>query len=232
MPTDARPPVIVALDYADPAAALEMAARLDPARCRLKVGKELFTRTGPRLVERLIGAGHEVFLDLKFHDIPATVAGACAAAADLGVWMINVHAGGGRAMLGAAREAIERAGHRPLLVAVTVLTSLTDADLREVGLDCGAAAQVERLALLARDCGVDGVVASPLEVARLRARCGAGFRLVTPGVRPAGASVDDQARVATPARALADGADWLVIGRPITGAADPAAALADILASL
>ncbi|MEQ8661488.1 MAG: orotidine-5'-phosphate decarboxylase [Gammaproteobacteria bacterium] len=222
-------PVIVALDFAALDAALALADRLDPARCRVKVGKELFTRCGPAAVSALAARGFEVFLDLKFHDIPNTVAGACRAAADLGCWMLNVHAGGGRAMMEAAAVALADHPARPLLIAVTVLTSLDDDALGEIGVAGGAAAQVARLAALARASGLDGVVCSPLELAPLRAHLGGGdFVLVTPGVRPAGASLDDQVRVATPAHAMAAGASYLVVGRPVTQAADPAAAVAAI----
>ncbi|MGE0383864.1 MAG: orotidine-5'-phosphate decarboxylase [Gammaproteobacteria bacterium] len=224
--------IVVALDFADPRAALECAARLDPGACRVKIGKELFTRAGPEVVGRLRGLGFEVFLDLKFHDIPNTVAGACAAAAELGCWMINVHASGGRAMLQAARAAVPARAGAPLLVAVTVLTSLDDAALAEVGVGRGAAAQARALALLARECGLDGVVASAHEVADLRAACGAQFKLVIPGIRPAGSAAGDQRRVATPAQAVRAGADFLVIGRPITQAPDPARAVADIQSGL
>ena len=226
------PRLIVALDYPQAAPALALAARLDPALCRLKVGKELFTAAGPALVEALQQRGHEVFLDLKFHDIPNTVAGAVRAAAGLGVWMVNVHASGGRRMLEAARAAVAAPVRPPLLIAVTVLTSLERADLAETGLDIEPAAQVDRLAALSRDCGLDGVVCSAQEAARLRALCGPAFRLVTPGIRPASSEAGDQRRTMTPADALAAGADYLVIGRPITGAPDPAAALADIAAGL
>lgn len=221
-------PVIVALDYERLDDALALVTRLDPAQCRLKVGKELFTREGPGALRALTARGFAVFLDLKFHDIPNTVAGACRAAAELGAWMINVHAGGGRAMLSAAREAVEHVSPRPLLVAVTVLTSLDDAALDEVGVAGGTRAQVERLAALTAACGLDGVVCSPLEIVALRRLCGARFALVTPGVRPAGSGQDDQVRIATPAAAIAAGATALVVGRPITRAADPAAALAAI----
>jgi orotidine-5'-phosphate decarboxylase len=224
--------IIVALDYPAPAQALAMADRLDKDLCRVKVGKELFTRAGPPLVEQLVGRGFDVFLDLKFHDIPHTVAAACAAAADLGVWMLNVHAQGGRRMLTAAREGVERAGRRPLLIAVTVLTSLGDDDLREIGYPHGADALVERLAGLTAAAGLDGVVCSPREVQTLRRRHGSGFALVTPGIRPAGSARDDQQRVMTPAEAIRDGADYLVIGRPITAAADPMAALQAIQAEI
>lgn len=226
------PRLIVALDYPQAAPALALAARLDPALCRLKVGKELFTAAGPALIETLQQRGHEVFLDLKFHDIPNTVAGAVRAAAGLGVWMVNVHASGGRRMLEAARAAVAASARPPLLIAVTVLTSLERADLAETGLDVEPATQVDRLAVLSRDCGLDGVVCSAQEAARLRALCGTDFRLVTPGIRPASSEAGDQRRTMTPAGALAAGADYLVIGRPVTGAPDPAAALADIAAGL
>ncbi len=223
--TDLDRPVIVALDFDTESEALALADRLDPAACRLKVGKELFTRAGPAVVAALCRSGFEVFLDLKFHDIPNTVAGACRAAADLGCWMVNVHAAGGPAMLDAARAALGSHDARPLLIAVTVLTSMDDAALAAVGIADGAAAQVLRLAALARDAGLDGVVCSPLEIAALRSRFGAEFALVTPGVRPAGGSLDDQLRIATPAAAIAAGATHLVVGRPITRADDPLAAL-------
>lgn len=225
-------PVIVALDFPTPEAALALAARLDPKHCRLKVGKELFTQRGPAILEPLVARGFEVFLDLKFHDIPNTVAGACRAAAALGVWMVNVHASGGRAMLEAAREALEKTAQRPLLTAVTVLTSLDAAALAEIGYAAPPAAQVEKLARLAKAAGVDGVVCSPQEITIVKAACGKAFLTVTPGIRPAGASADDQSRIATPAAAVAAGTDYLVIGRPITQAADPAAALVAINAEL
>ena len=220
--------VIVALDYPDPGQALRMAERLDPAACRLKVGKELFTRGGPALVEKLLRHDFSVFLDLKFHDIPNTVAAACKAAAALGVWMVNVHAQGGRRMMQAARESLASFQHPPLLIAVTVLTSMGEEELRELGHAEPAAALVERLARLTQESGLDGVVCSAQEAERLRAAHGKGFCLVTPGIRPAGAGSDDQQRIMTPAAAVAAGADYLVIGRPITGAADPLTALQDI----
>ena len=221
-------PIIVALDYAQAAPALALARRLDAARCRLKVGKQLFTREGPAIIKQLREQGFEVFLDLKFHDIPNTVAGACRAAADLGVWMINVHASGGRKMMLAARESVDAAATPPLLIAVTVLTSLDAADLRDTGIDGQPAEQVTRLAKLTHECGLDGVVCSPKELGTLAGAVPDTFLRVTPGVRPAGKDDGDQKRVATPAQALADGAHYLVIGRPITQAADPAAALAAI----
>ena len=220
--------IIIALDFPAMAPALALADRLDPASCRVKVGKELYTGAGPQAVHALRRRGFEVCLDLKFHDIPNTVAGACRAATDLGCWMINVHASGGPAMLTAARDAVGTGATRPLLIAVTVLTSVDEATLRVLGISDGVEAQVRRLALLARAAGLDGVVCSPLEIALLRANCGKEFALVTPGVRPAASALDDQARVATPRAAIAAGADYLVVGRPVTQAADPAAALADI----
>ncbi len=224
---DAR--VIVALDFSDGERAWELVTRLQPGSCRLKVGKELFTRAGPALVRRLVERGFDVFLDLKFHDIPNTVARACEAAAALGVWMVNVHASGGSKMMVAAREALDQAaGRRPLLIAVTVLTSMGSEDLRELGLEVEPQEQVARLAALAKTSGLDGVVCSPREAGELREQMGANFRLVTPGVRPKGVSMDDQTRVLTPGEAILSGSDYLVIGRPITQAADPVAALAAI----
>lgn len=220
------PRVIVALDHADPAGADALVARLDPALCRLKVGSALFTRAGPGIVERWTQQGFDVFLDLKYHDIPNTVAAACRAAADVGAWMVNVHALGGRRMLAAAREALAGGGaRRPLLAAVTVLTSLEGADLAEVGLERDPGDLAARLARLAADSGCDGVVCSPHDAAALRAAHGDGFALVTPGIRAPGATGDDQRRTLAPAEALAAGADYLVVGRPITAADDPAAAL-------
>lgn len=219
------PRIVIALDYAEPQSALALVERLEPSRCRLKVGKELFTRGGPQLVEVLRRKGFEIFLDLKFHDIPNTVAGACAAAADLGVWMVNVHALGGRRMMAAAREAVEKATQRPLLIAVTILTSMDEQDLLEVGLAGRPAENVARLAALAQQAGMDGVVCSPREVNMLRARAGAAFRLVTPGIRPAWSATGDQARITTPAEAIRLGSDYLVIGRPITAADEPMQAL-------
>lgn len=223
-----EPRVIVALDYASAAPALAFAARLEPGLCKLKVGKELFVAEGPRLVEQLVKQGFEVFLDLKFHDIPNTVAQACKTAASLGVWLTNVHASGGLKMMVAAREALETASHRPKLIAVTVLTSMGAEDLRGIGIDVEPAAQVRRLAALSHEAGLDGVVCSAQEAGMLRQAIGRDFMLVTPGIRPAGSSSDDQTRIMTPARALEAGANYLVIGRPITQAADPVAALRQI----
>lgn len=221
--------IIIALDFKDEAAAIALVDQLQPSLCRLKVGKELFVRCGPSLVERLINKGFDVFLDLKFHDIPNTVAAACRAAADMGVWMVNVHASGGRKMMLAAHEAIQQSSHKPLLIAVTILTSLSRQDIAETGLDIEPAEQVLRLARLARDSNMDGVVCSPLEVKLLKREIGQDFALVTPGVRPSGAATGDQQRIMTPAQALSAGSDYLVIGRPITAAADPLYALNNII---
>ena len=225
-------PVVVALDYAGAAPALALARELDPRSCRLKVGKELFTAAGPALVEELQKLGFEIFLDLKFHDIPHTVAAALRSAAGLGVWMVNVHASGGRRMLEASVKALDDASRRPLLIAVTILTSMDGEDFRELAYRDSLEDQVQRLALLARDCGLDGVVCSAREAPRLRALCPGEFALVTPGIRPAGAAADDQRRIVTPVDAINDGASYLVIGRPITQAPSPADALAAINASL
>ncbi|TXT25637.1 MAG: orotidine-5'-phosphate decarboxylase [Gallionellaceae bacterium] len=223
------PKIIVALDCQQAAPALDLAARLEPALCRLKVGKELFTATGPQLVEQLMRRGYEVFLDLKFHDIPNTAAQACKAAAALGVWMVNVHALGGRKMMEAASVAVAQAAHPPKLIAVTVLTSMARGDLAEIGIAAEPAEMVLRLARLARDSGLGGVVCSAQEAALLRRECGEAFCLVTPGIRLADAAADDQSRVMTPRAALEAGSSYLVIGRPITRAADPALALRQIL---
>ena len=226
------PRVIVALDFADLGPARELVRRVDPSLCRLKVGKEMYTRYGPHFVEELTRAGFDVFLDLKFHDIPSTVAAACAAAADLGVWMVNVHASGGRRMMEAARDRLARSSHHPLLIAVTVLTSLGQPDIEEIGLTGSAEANVLRLAALAKAARLDGVVCSPREAAAIRGEVGPGFLLVTPGVRPASAALDDQQRVMTPADAIAAGADYLVIGRPVTQSPDPVRVLHDLAAQI
>ncbi len=221
--------IIVALDYADVETAEGLVARLDPSLCRLKVGNELFTRAGPAFIERLHARHFDVFLDLKYHDIPNTVAAACQAAADLGVWMVNVHALGGRRMLEAARTALDAHEHPPLLVAVTVLTSLESRDLGEIGFDTRPDRLASRLAVLAHDSGCDGVVCSAREAGAMRRAHGAEFRLVTPGIRPVGGRPDDQRRTLTPEEAVSAGADYLVMGRPITGASDPLNALQDTL---
>jgi len=224
--------VIVPLDCPDSAAALALAARLDPKLCRIKIGKELFVAAGPDVVHKVHERGFEVFLDLKFHDIPNTVAGACRSAARLGVWMMNVHASGGEAMLRAAREAVDGLARPPLLIGVTVLTSLTQADLERVGYAGSLIENVERLARLARACGLDGVVCSAQEARLIRNATGDDFVLVTPGIRLPSSARDDQARTVTPVEAVALGADYLVIGRSITQSADPAATLQEIRESL
>ncbi|HWD36223.1 MAG TPA: orotidine-5'-phosphate decarboxylase [Casimicrobiaceae bacterium] len=231
------PRIFVALDFANPLRALALAERLDPDACGVKVGKELFVTAGPEPVRWLVSRGFNVFLDLKFHDIPNTAAQACAAAARLGVFMLNVHASGGRAMLDAARAAVDDASKEtgvrtPLLIAVTVLTSLDRAALLDLGIDAEPASHALRLARLTQAAGLDGVVCSAAEARVLRDALGPSFKLVTPGIRPAGSGSDDQARVVTPAQAIANGADYLVVGRPITAATDPLAALADIEGSL
>jgi len=219
------PKVIVALDFPDATAAMRLVDRLEQGSCRLKVGKELFTRAGPALVEKLVGRGFDVFLDLKFHDIPNTVASACRAAAELGVWMLNVHALGGERMMLAAREGLSGLARPPKLVAVTILTSLNVEDLAAIGLSGSPQENVTRLAHLANTCGLDGVVCSSLETATLRHQLGKQFILVTPGIRPAGTSHDDQARIMTPVDAMASGSSYLVIGRPVTQADDPVGVL-------
>lgn len=224
--TDSR--VIVALDYPRQQQAMNLVDQLAPEQCRLKVGKEMFTRLGPAFVKTLTSRGFDVFLDLKFHDIPNTVAAACDAAADLGVWMMNVHASGGRKMMEAAAERLASRTHRPLLIGVTILTSLSQEDIEEVGYTGTPADNVLRLAALAESSGLDGVVCSPKESALIRKRVNDGFALVTPGVRPASAALDDQKRVMTPGDAMQAGSTYLVVGRPITAAPDPLASLAAI----
>jgi|TARA_R110002074_G_scaffold1455_9_gene8663 orotidine-5'-phosphate decarboxylase len=224
--TPDNPRIIVALDFPSDQPALALVDQLDPAKCRLKVGKELFTRSGPALVRDLQNRGFDVFLDLKFHDIPNTTSAAVAAAADLGVWMVNVHASGGEKMMTACRDRLESFGKdRPLLIAVTVLTSMGPEDLAGIGITDSPEAQVSRLATLTRNCGLDGVVCSAQEAPALKAEQGKDFKLVTPGIRPLSADKGDQQRIMTPTDALKAGSDYLVIGRPITQAADPLAAL-------
>jgi orotidine-5'-phosphate decarboxylase len=221
-----NPRIIVALDFPSDKPALALVDQLDPSKCRLKVGKELFTRSGPELVRALQGRGFEVFLDLKFHDIPNTTAAAVAAAADLGVWMVNVHAAGGEKMMTACRERLETFGeNRPLLIAVTVLTSMGVDDLSGIGVTDSPQVQVSRLATLTRNCGLDGVVCSAQEAPTLKAEQGADFKLITPGIRPLSAAKGDQQRIMTPTDAIKAGSDYLVIGRPITRAEDPLGAL-------
>lgn len=225
------PLLIVALDFDQQHDALSLADQLDPQCCSLKVGSELFTRWGGALVQQLIHRQFKVFLDLKFHDIPNTVARACKSAADLGVWMMNVHAAGGLAMMRAAVESLESYGpDKPLLTAVTVLTSLTQEDLEEVGFRYEVQKQVAQLALLAKKAGVDGVVCSAQEVRTIKAICGDRFITVTPGIRLPDDNRDDQSRVMTPRQALQEGSDYLVMGRPITKSPDPASRIRDILA--
>ena len=225
-------PIIVALDFPTHDAALAMAARLNPAQCRVKVGKELFTRCGPAVVEALQAKGFEVFLDLKFHDIPNTTAMAVKAAAELGVWMVNVHCSGGLKMMAACREELEkRSGPNPLLIGVTVLTSMEQADLAGIGLDLAPQEQVLRLAGLAAQAELDGLVCSAQEAVELKSNF-PQLSLVTPGIRPAGSAANDQKRILTPAQAIQSGADYLVVGRPITQAADPALMVEQILQSL
>lgn len=225
-------PIIVALDVPGLEEALALAARLDPKLCRVKVGKELFVAAGPAVVGRLQERGFEVFLDLKFHDIPNTVGAACRAAARLGVWMMDVHASGGAAMMRAAHEAIAGLARPPLLVAVTILTSLADKDLAAIGWAGGALDNAVRLARLARESGLDGVVCSAHEARAIRAAAGEDFILVTPGIRLPASDRADQARVVTPRDAMRRGADYLVIGRSITDSVDPAATLHEIRQSL
>ncbi|WP_110025124.1 orotidine-5'-phosphate decarboxylase [Mangrovibacter plantisponsor] len=226
-------PIVVALDYDKRDEALAFVDRIDASDCRLKVGKEMFTRFGPDFVRELHQRGFDVFLDLKFHDIPNTTARAVAAAADLGVWMVNVHASGGARMMSAAKEALVPFGaDAPLLIAVTVLTSMEASDLADLGITVSPAEYAERLALLTNRCGLDGVVCSAQEAVRFKQVIGKEFRLVTPGIRPEGSEAGDQRRIMTPVAAQAAGVDYMVIGRPVTRAADPAQALKSILASL
>ncbi len=224
--------IIVPLDTPRLEDALALVARLDPKLCRVKIGKELFVAAGPEAVARVQERGFEVFLDLKFHDIPNTVAGACRSAARLGVWMMNVHASGGEAMMRAAREAVDSVARPPMLIGVTVLTSLTGIDLEHVGLAGSVLDNVERLGRLARACGLDGVVCSAQEAKMLRQATGEDFTLVTPGIRLEGDQAGDQSRVVTPREAVRLGADYLVIGRSITASPDPAATLQSIRDSL
>ena len=225
--------VIVALDYDNQADALAFVDRIDPASCRLKVGKEMFTLFGPDFVRELHKRGFSVFLDLKFHDIPNTCSKAVRAAAELGVWMVNVHASGGERMMAASREVLEPYGKdRPLLIGVTVLTSMEQNDLAGIGLNVAPQDQVMRLATLTKNSGLDGVVCSAQESSLLKGELGNEFKLVTPGIRPAGSEQGDQRRIMTPVDAIQAGSDYLVIGRPITQAVEPASVLQSINASL
>ncbi|AUX63713.1 orotidine-5'-phosphate decarboxylase [Escherichia coli] len=226
-------PVVVALDYHNRDAALAFVDKIDPRDCRLKVGKEMFTLFGPQFVRELQQRGFDIFLDLKFHDIPNTAAHAVAAAADLGVWMVNVHAFGGARMMTAAREALVPYGKdAPLLIAVTVLTSMEASDLADLGVTLSPADYAERLAALTQKCGLDGVVCSAQEAVRFKQVFGQEFKLVTPGIRPQGSEAGDQRRIMTPEQALAAGVDYMVIGRPVTQSVDPAQTLKAINASL
>jgi orotidine-5'-phosphate decarboxylase len=226
-------PIVVALDYDNRDKALAFIDRIDPRDCRLKVGKEMFTLFGPQLVSDIQQRGFDVFLDLKFHDIPNTTARAVAAAAELGVWMVNVHASGGARMMTAAREALLPFGKdAPLLIAVTVLTSMEASDLADLGITATPAEYAERLARLTQNCGLDGVVCSAQEAVRFKTELGQAFKLVTPGIRPAGSDAGDQRRIMTPQQAQTAGVDFMVIGRPITQSANPAETLRDIRASL
>jgi len=224
--------IIVALDAKSQYDALTIAEQLDPALCRVKVGKELFTHEGPSVVKALHDKGFEVFLDLKFHDIPNTTAQAVCAAADLGVWMVNVHASGGRKMMETCVERLKVGNYNTQLIAVTVLTSMGREDLKDIGLDIEPSEQVKRLAKLTQDSGLDGVVCSAQEAKMLRETLGQDFALVTPGIRPAGSNADDQKRIVTPKQAMLDGSTHLVIGRPITQSENPSQTLRDILATL
>jgi orotidine-5'-phosphate decarboxylase len=225
-------PIVVALDFPTQEQALAMADQLDPKLCRVKVGKELYTATGPVILEQLHKRGYDVFLDLKFHDIPNTCAKAVGVAADLGVWMVNVHASGGQKMMEAARNELEKKKHKPMLIGVTVLTSMEQSDLAGIGLDIEPMEQVERLAKLTQLSGLDGVVCSAREVALIREICGKDFLTVTPGIRPEGSDVGDQKRVMTPKQAVEAGVDYMVIGRPITQSQDPKHICSSIVSEL
>ena len=224
--------IIVALDAKSQYDALTIAEQLDPALCRVKVGKELFTHEGPSVVKALHDKGFEVFLDLKFHDIPNTTAQAVCAAADLGVWMVNVHASGGRKMMETCVQRLKAGNYSTQLIAVTVLTSMGREDLKDLGLDIEPFEQVKRLAKLTQESGLDGVVCSAQEAKMLRETLGQDFALVTPGIRPVGYNADDQKRIVTPKQAMIDGSTHLVIGRPITQSENPNQTLRDILATL
>ena len=225
-------PIVVAIDKASLNEALQLADQLDPSLCRVKVGKELFTRCGPQIINELHSRGFEVFLDLKFHDIPNTTAQAVLAAADMGVWMVNVHASAGLVAMQESKKRLVDAGHDTLLIAVTVLTSMTEEGLKGIGVDVAVTEQVERLALLTKEAGLDGVVCSAQEASQFKQLCGQQFQLITPGIRMAEGSADDQKRICTPSEAMQNGSDYLVIGRSITQAADPIHKMTQILDSL
>ncbi|WP_299262387.1 orotidine-5'-phosphate decarboxylase [uncultured Psychrosphaera sp.] len=225
--------IVVALDFENKSEALALIDRLDPSLCRLKIGKEMFTHFGPEFVTEVQNKGFDVFLDLKFHDIPNTVAKAVKAAAELGVWMVNVHASGGSKMMQAARDILKPYGDKaPLLIAVTVLTSMSEDDLLDLGITKSPEQQVNFLAGLAHKAGMDGVVCSAQEAQMLKTNYGVEFKLVTPGIRTADASVDDQKRIMTPEKAVNAGSDYLVIGRAITKSADPINTMKQIYSSL
>jgi orotidine-5'-phosphate decarboxylase len=219
--TAQKKPVIVALDFSDSRRTLGFVEQLDPNLCRVKIGFELFVFSGPDLVRNLVAQGFDVFLDLKFHDIPNTVAAACAAASELGVWMLNVHTWGGQTMMEAAKQAVIKTQNRPKIIGVSVLTSLDDDDLKKIGMSRAVSEQVQILASLAKAAGLDGVVCSAQEASILRASLGEDFLLVTPGIRPVGYGSDDQKRIMDPAEAVKAGAHYLVIGRPITRSSHP-----------
>ena len=225
-------PIVVALDKASLKEALSLADQLDPKLCRVKVGKELFTRCGPQIIHELHSRGFEVFLDLKFHDIPNTTAQAVLAAADMGVWMVNVHASAGLVAMQESKKRLLDAGHQTLLIAVTVLTSMTEEGLQGLGINVPVSEQVERLALLTKEAGLDGVVCSAQEASRLKQLCGQSFQLITPGIRMAEDSADDQKRICTPSQAIQNGSDYLVIGRSITHAENPIKKMTQILETL
>lgn len=220
--------LIIALDFPNASTALAFVKPLSPNQCKLKVGFELFVAAGPDFVRQLVQQGFDVFLDLKFHDIPNTVAKACAAASQLGIWMLNVHASGGLEMMQAAKEAVKNSENSPILIAVTVLTSMNQQTLNQIGIHTDLTTHVQNLAKLTKQAGLDGVVCSALEANMLRTEMGNDFCLVTPGIRPANVNQDDQSRVVTPADALTNGASYLVIGRPITKASSPLKALETI----
>ncbi|WP_075185487.1 orotidine-5'-phosphate decarboxylase [Teredinibacter haidensis] len=230
--SDTGPRLLVALDYQNTEQCLNLVQQLNPADCRLKIGKELFTAVGPSIVESVQKLGFDVFLDLKFHDIPNTVAGAVSSAAGLGVWMTNVHALGGERMMVAAREALAAFQQKPLLIAVTVLTSMDASDLAGIGIQEQPEQVVTRLASLAKQSGMDGIVCSAVEAAQMKSIQGAEFLTITPGIRPASAAQGDQRRVVTPEQAMQNGSDYIVVGRPITQAENPAEACAAIAASI
>ncbi|MFT5676276.1 MAG: orotidine-5'-phosphate decarboxylase [Paraglaciecola sp.] len=225
--------VVVALDFENKNQALSFVDKIEPKLCRLKVGKEMFTYFGPEFVKYLVSKNFDVFLDLKFHDIPNTVAKACTAAADLGVWMVNVHASGGQTMMERAQQALQQfQGDKPILIAVTVLTSMDQAQLNGIGINVSPEEQVLRLAKLTKQSGLDGVVCSAQEASMLKQQLGSEFKLVTPGIRPSGVANDDQSRVMTPQQAMQAGVDYMVIGRPITQSSDPLATLREINRSI